>query len=73
MAWSGDDPSFQEFIDRHALTFPQISDRPAEVFDRFGVIIQPAAAIVAADGEVTLLTGRADGEAIVEALTPIAG
>jgi len=73
VAWSGDEASFQEFIDRHELTFAQISDRPAEVFDRFGVVAQPAAAIVAPGGEVTMLTGRADGQAIVEALTPVAG
>ena len=55
------------------MTFDQISDRPAVVFDRFEIVAQPAAVIIAADGEATTLTGRADGEIIAETLTDVVG
>ena len=64
VAWGGDPGHFQQFVDRHALTFPQIADSPGDVFARFGILRQPAAVIVAADGDVRTLTGRADGETI---------
>ncbi len=60
-------------MDRHSLTFDQISDRPAEVFDRFGIISQPAAVIVAADGELRTLVGRADGDTISTELAAVVG
>ncbi len=67
VAWTGTDSEFQEFIDRHMLTFPQISDDAAEVFERFEVASQPALAIVHPDGEVETLLGAADEE-IVDSL-----
>ena len=39
----------QDFIDKHGLTFPQISDDPGDVFNRFGVSYQPALVIVNTD------------------------
>ena len=42
------------------MTFPQISDDPGEVFERFGVAGQPAAAVVGRDGEVQLLLGAVE-------------
>jgi peroxiredoxin len=62
VAWSGSDDSFQGFIDKHDLTFPQISDDPGDVFERFDVAGQPAAAVVGRDGEVQLLLGAVDPE-----------
>lgn len=62
VAWSGSDDSFQRFIDKHDLTFPQISDDPGAVFERFGVAGQPAAAVVGRDGEIQLLLGAVDAE-----------
>lgn len=62
VAWSGSDDSFQGFIDKHDLTFPQISDDPGAVFERFGVAGQPAAAVVGRDGEIQLLLGAVDAE-----------
>lgn len=67
VAWTGTDGEFQEFIDRHGLTFPQISDDAADVYARFGVAAQPALAIVTPGGEVQTLLGAAD-EAIVDAI-----
>ena len=50
IAWFGDDDSFQGFIDKHGLTFPQVSDDAGEIYDRFGVPAQPAMVVIGADG-----------------------
>jgi hypothetical protein len=42
------------------LTFPQISDDPGDVFDRFGVSYQPALVVVNTDGSTELLAGAVD-------------
>jgi len=60
VAWTGSDAAFQDFIDRHGLTFPQISDDRGDVFARFGVAYQPAMAIVATDGSVETIAGAVD-------------
>jgi peroxiredoxin len=60
VAWTGDDDAFQGFIDKHGLTFPQISDDPGEVFDRFDVAFQPAFAIVKTDGSIESVAGVVD-------------
>jgi peroxiredoxin len=67
VAWTGSQGEYQEFIDRHGLTFPQISDDQADVFGRFGIPAQPAIAIVSPDGEVETLFGAAD-EALLDSL-----
>lgn len=66
MAWTGDDDSFQGFIDRHGLTFPQISDDAADVYDRFGVSSQPAVVIVNTDGSKELIAGAVDEELLAQ-------
>ncbi len=60
MAWTGDDDSFQDFIDRHGVTFPNISDGPGEVFNRFGISYQPALVIVGTDGSTETVAGAVD-------------
>ena len=62
VAWTGSDDSFQGFIDKHGLTFPQISDDPGDVFDRFDVSYQPAFAIVNTDGSTELVLGAIDDQ-----------
>jgi peroxiredoxin len=62
VAWTGSDDSFQEFIDRHGLTFPQISDDPGEVFNRFGISYQPAIVVVRTDGSTELIAGEVGDE-----------
>ena len=57
VAWTGNDESFQGFVDKHGLTFPTISDDAAVVFDRFAVPYQPAMAFVGADGSVEVEIG----------------
>jgi peroxiredoxin len=69
VAWTGDDSSFQSFIDRHGLTFPQISDAPGEVFDRFGISYQPAIVVVRADGSTELIAGAVDDELLEQIVT----
>jgi peroxiredoxin len=61
VAWTGSDTDFQGFIDRHGLTFPQVSDDPGDVFARFGIVYQPALAVVTADGGVETVAGSVDG------------
>jgi peroxiredoxin len=69
VAWTGSDDSFQDFIDRHGLTFPQISDDPGDVFDRFGVAYQPALVIVGTDGSAELVAGAVDGELLAQIIS----
>ncbi|MEP6659135.1 MAG: redoxin domain-containing protein [Acidimicrobiales bacterium] len=57
VAWTGDDVSFQGFIDRYSLSFPQISDDPGTVFARFGVTAQPALVVVKPNGDAQVLLG----------------
>ena len=61
VAWTGSDADFQGFIDRHGLTFPQVSDDPGDVFARFGIVYQPALAVVTSDGGVETVAGAVDG------------
>ncbi len=60
VAWYGDDESFQGFIGKHGLTFPQVSDDPGEVFSRFGVPSQPALVVVRPDGSVEQYLGAVE-------------
>ena len=64
VAWTGDDESFTGFIDRHGLTFPQISDDPGVIYDRFDVPYQPAMAFVGADGSVEVELGAVSEDEI---------
>ena len=61
MAWTGNDDSFQRFVDKHGLTFPQISDDPGAVFARFDVAFQPTMVIVKADGSFERVAGAVNG------------
>lgn len=62
VAWSGTEEEFQGFIDKHGLTFPQLSDRQAAIYDRFGIPIQPALVVIDAAGEVQTLNGSVDDQ-----------
>ncbi len=69
VAWTGDEESFQGFIDKHGLTFPQISDDPGVVFQRFGVPSQPALVVVDPDGAANVVLGAVDEATLDEMLT----
>ncbi len=68
VAWTGSEAEFQEFIDRHGLTFAQISDDAGEVYRRFGVAAQPALAVVGRDGEVETIFGAAEPGVVDDAI-----
>ena len=72
VAWTGSDDSFQGFIDKHGLTFPQISDDPGEVFNRFGVSYQPALVVVKTDGSTELVAGAVDGDLLDQIISEAA-
>jgi len=73
VAWVGDDASFQDFIDRHGLTFPQLSDDNGEIFARFGVPSQPALVVIGVDGSVQQLFGAVDGDLLDDILGDTVG
>ena len=73
VAWVGDDASFQDFIDRHGLTFPQLSDDNGEIFARFGVPSQPALVVIGVDGTVQQLFGAVDGDLLDDILGDTVG
>ena len=68
VAWTGDDPSFQGFVDKYSLSFPQISDDPGIVFARFGVPSQPALVVVDPNGDAKVLLGALDDADLQAAL-----
>jgi peroxiredoxin len=72
VAWTGSDESFQGFVDEHGLTFPQISDDPGNVFNRFGISYQPAIVVVKTDGSTEMIAG-AVGEELLEQIIDEAG
>jgi peroxiredoxin len=72
VAWTGNDDSFQGFIDKHGLTFPQISDNPGDVFARFDVAFQPAMVIVKADGSIETIAGAISGPLLDQIITEAA-
>ena len=69
VAWTGSDSSFQGFIDKYSLSFPQISDDPGTVFARFGVPGQPALVVVDPSGGTKVLLGALDDADLQAALT----
>jgi peroxiredoxin len=71
VAWTGDDESFQGFIDKYSLSFPQISDDAGDVFARFNVPAQPAMAIIDKTGKVQTALGAVEQSALDQALTAI--
>ena len=73
VAWSGATDEYVDFVDRYALTFPQIDDTSADVFTRFQVTGQPAIAIVTAEGEVQTLLGAADDDLLDAILSDAVG
>lgn len=60
MAWTGTDESYQGFVDKYGLTFPQIQDDPGDVFSRFDIAFQPGFVIVKTDGTTETVAGALD-------------
>ncbi len=73
VAWFGDDNAFQGFIDKHSLTFPQLSDEAGDVFSRFEVPAHPAFVIIDASGTVQQTFGAVDDAELDDLLTDAIG
>lgn len=71
VAWQGSESAMQAFIDKHALTFPQINDDPAVVFERFQIPGQPAWVFIDRNGEVTVHLGTASDDLLNRTLTDL--
>ena len=54
------------------MTFPQISDDPGIVYDRFDIPAQPALVLIDSDGEVQTMLGAVDAETLDSALEDLA-
>ncbi|MFM8601349.1 MAG: TlpA disulfide reductase family protein [Actinomycetota bacterium] len=50
VAWAGTESGYADFMERHGLTFPNISDTEGEVYARYGVPYQPAWVYLDTDG-----------------------
>lgn len=50
VAWAGTESDYAAFIERHGLTFPNISDTDGDVYTRYGVPYQPAWVYLDTDG-----------------------
>ena len=64
VAWTGSESDFEDFVSRHGLTFPSLSDGAGAVYDRFQIPYQPAFAVVRPDGQVETLLGSAGDDVI---------
>jgi peroxiredoxin len=64
VAWTGSESDFEDFVGRHGLTFPSLSDDAGDVYDRFQIPYQPAFALVRPDGRVETLLGSAGDDVI---------
>jgi hypothetical protein len=71
VAWTGDEGSFQDFIDRHGVTFPNINDEPGNIFNRFGISYQPALVIVGTDGSTETVAGAVDEDLLRQIISEI--
>ena len=69
VAWYGDDASFQAFVDKYSLTFPQVSDNPGAIFSRFEVPAQPAMVVIDRTGRVNTMLGEVNDAKLDEVLT----
>ena len=65
MAWAGDPKSYQAFVDRHGLTFPQAIDQQGELFAHFDVPGQPAWVFVGRDGKAERHLGALEPQKLI--------
>jgi hypothetical protein len=57
VAWSGSSRDYQDFVERHGITFTTLDDSDGEIFQEFGVPGQPAWAFISQDGQEEVLLG----------------
>jgi peroxiredoxin len=73
VALAGDDKSYNAFVNRHGLTFPQALDMNGELYEHFGVPAQPAWVFVTAAGVTKRHFGAMERAELEAALTSVAG
>jgi hypothetical protein len=69
VAWQGSSSDYQEFIQRHSLTFANIDDSSADVYGSLQITGQPAWAMVRADGETEVFRGVLSDDELAEQIT----
>jgi len=69
VAWSGDVLTYNDFIDEAGLSFPNIDDTSATIYNRFGVPYQPAAILLRPDGSTTTVPEVLTVEVISQLVT----
>jgi peroxiredoxin len=68
VAWYGDQSSFQAFVDKYSLSFPQLSDNPGAIYNRFNVPAQPALVVIDRTGKVNTMLGAVEPDALDQVL-----
>ncbi len=69
-----DVPAMQGFVDRYEVGgFTHLADEDAAIWQRFGVVAQPAYAFVGADGTVEVVTDRVSAEDLLDRARQLAG
>lgn len=71
VTWAGETRTYQGFVDRHSLTFPQAIDQGGALFAHFEVPGQPAWVFVGRDGKVERHLGALEPDEIAEKLTAL--
>jgi peroxiredoxin len=57
VAWSGTEKSFQGFVNKYKLSFPNLADADGKVFAHFSVPGQPAWVFIDSAGKATKVLG----------------
>jgi thiol-disulfide isomerase/thioredoxin len=74
VAAMSDVPAMRGFVDRYEVGgFTHLADEDAAIWQRFGVVAQPAYAFVAADGTVEVVTDRVDADELLDRARALAG
>ena len=71
VTWAGDTKTYQDFVTRHRLSFPQAVDEGGALFAHFGVPGQPAWVFVGRDGKVERHLGALEPDEIADKLTAL--
>lgn len=73
VAWAGTESDYAGFIERHGITFANISDTDGEVYARFGVPYQPAWVYLDTDGTSRVRRGSMNEDSALAELEALAG
>ena len=73
VAWAGTESDYAGFIERHRITFANISDTDGKVYARFGVPYQPAWVYLDTDGTSRVRRGSMNEVMALAELEALAG